>query len=125
MIVGSAVAVGGIVVKQLAPDFPVNGQMFWGLAMAASSLVFVAVSLAAGRRGAFDMDRMLHRGRYVIREEYRVVAEQPVRGWKVLGMGREFTAWDKVIYVATYAWTGTPSASHAFVSHSPTTRATR
>ncbi|HMA53964.1 MAG TPA: sodium:solute symporter, partial [Acidobacteriota bacterium] len=105
MIVGSVVAVGGIVVKQLVPGFPVNGQMFWGLAMAGSSVVYVVVSLAAGRAKSFDMDKMLHRGKYLIQAEYTVVDAVPVKGWKVLGMGREFTPWDKVIYVATYAWT--------------------
>ena len=105
MAVGSFVAVGGIVVKQLVPRFPVNGQMFWGLAMAGSTVVYVVVSLLTGRRKAFDMDKMLHRGKYLIREEYTVVDAVPVKGWKVLGMGREFTRWDKVIYIATYAWT--------------------
>jgi SSS family solute:Na+ symporter len=79
--------------------------MFWGLAMAASSVVYVAVSLLTGRKKAFDMDRLLHRGKYLVREEYTVVGAVPVKGWKVLGMGREFTRMDKVIYVATYAWT--------------------
>ncbi len=87
------------------PDFPINGQMFWGLAMALSSVVYVVVSLLTGRGKAFDMDKMLHRGAYLIQEEYTVVDAVPVKGWKVLGMGREFTRWDKVIYVATYAWT--------------------
>ena len=62
MITGAVVAVGGIVVQQIVPDFPVNGQMFWGLAMASSSVVYVVVSLLTGRGRAFDMDRMLHRG---------------------------------------------------------------
>jgi len=106
MIVGAVTAVGGIVVQQLVPDFPVNGQMFWGLAMALSSVVYVVVSLlTGGGRKTFDMDKMLHRGKYLVREEYTVVDDVPVKGWKVLGMGREFTRWDKVIYIATYAWT--------------------
>jgi len=105
MIVGAVLSVGGVVIHQIQPDFFINGQMFWGLAMAASSLVYVVVSLVGGRKRAFDMDRMLHRGKYLIREEYTVVDKAPVRGWKVLGMGREFTRSDKVIYVATYAWT--------------------
>jgi SSS family solute:Na+ symporter len=106
MITGSVVAVGGIVIQQIDKNFFINGQMFWGLAMAASSVVYVLVSLATGRgKRTFDMDRMLHRGRYLIREEYKVVDETPVKGWKVLGMGREFTKFDKVIYIATYAWT--------------------
>ena len=39
MITGSGIAVGGIVIHQLIPDFPINGQMFWGIAMVAASLV--------------------------------------------------------------------------------------
>ena len=105
MIVGALLSVGGIVVHQLVPGFPINGQMFWGLAMAASSLVYVVVSLLTGRGRVFNMDRMLHRGKYAIKGEYAVVEPVPLKGWKVLGMGREFTRWDKVIYVATYAWT--------------------
>ena len=105
LVVGSVVAVGGIVLHQVKPDFFINGQMFWGLAMAASSLVYVFVSLVTGRRKTFDMDKMLHRGKYLIREEYTVVDAAPIKGWRVLGMGREFTRSDKVIYVATYAWT--------------------
>lgn len=105
MIVGAVTAVGGIVVQQLVPGFPVNGQMFWGLAMAASSVVYVAVSLLTGRGRAFDMDRLLHRGKYLVAEEYKVVDEVPVKGWKVLGMGKEFTRFDRIIYVATYVWT--------------------
>jgi SSS family solute:Na+ symporter len=105
MVVGSVVAVGGIVLHQVHPDFFINGQMFWGLAMAVSSLVYVFVSLLTGRRKTFDMDKMLHRGKYLVREEYTVVDAAPVKGWRVLGMGREFTRSDKVIYVATYAWT--------------------
>jgi SSS family solute:Na+ symporter len=106
MIVGAVTAVGGIVVRQLDPDFPINSQFLWGIAMAASSLVYVVVSLLTGGGGkVFDMDKLLHRGAYLIKEEYAVVDVAPVKGWKVLGMGREFTRTDKLIYVATYAWT--------------------
>jgi SSS family solute:Na+ symporter len=105
MVVGAVLSVGGVVIHQIRPDFFINGQMFWGLAMVASSLVYVVVSLAGGRGRVFDMDRMLHRGKYLVREEYTVVDEAPIKGWKVLGMGREFTGWDKIIYIATYAWT--------------------
>ena len=106
MITGSVIAVGGIIIHQIHPRFFINGQMFWGLAMAASSIVYILVSLL-GKRQAFDMDRMLHRGRYDIKKETQVVEEQPLKGWKVLGMGKEFTRGDKFIYVMTYAWTFT------------------
>jgi len=106
MITGSVIAVGGIIIHQIQPRFFINGQMFWGLAMAASSIVYILVSLL-GKRLVFDMDRMLHRGRYDIKKETQVVEEQPLRGWKVLGMGKEFTRGDRFIYVTTYAWTFT------------------
>ncbi len=105
MIVGSSIAVGGIITHRIVEDFFINGQMFWGIAMGASTLVYVLVSLAGGRR-AFDLDKLLHRGAYVISSEMRVLSPAPRRGFKVLGMGREFSRWDKFIYVATYAMTG-------------------
>jgi len=106
MITGMITSVGGIVVGQIWPEFPVNGQMFWGLAMLLSSLVYVGVSLATGRgQKAFDMDRLLRRGAYLVKEEYTVASAAPEKGWKVLGMGKEFTPFDRVIYLATYVWT--------------------
>jgi solute:Na+ symporter, SSS family len=104
LITGSVIAVGGIVLHQIIPDFFLNGQMFWGLAMAGSSLVYILVSLL-GKRGECDMERMLHRGRYAIKEELTIVEEIPLKGWKMLGMGKEFTRGDRIIYVTTYAWT--------------------
>jgi SSS family solute:Na+ symporter len=99
--------------------------------MALSLFVYVVVSLLTSRGRTFDMDRMLHRGRHAVAGELRIahargskprsraaeadplaepgapaaVDAGPVKGWKVLGMGREFTPFDKVIYIATYAWT--------------------
>jgi solute:Na+ symporter, SSS family len=105
MITGSSIAVGGIVTHQALPDFPINGQEFWGIAMAASSFVYVAVSLLGPRR-TFDLDRLLHRGRYALDGEIEVVEAAPSRGLRVLGMGREFTRGDRVLYIVTYAWVG-------------------
>ena len=51
------------------------------------------------------MDRMLHREAHAIQEEMRVVEEVPLRGLKILGMGKEFTRGDKIIYVVAYTWT--------------------
>jgi SSS family solute:Na+ symporter len=119
MITGSVVAVGGIFVQQSVPGFFINGQMFWGLAMALSSVVYVLVSLATGRgKRVFDMDRMLHRGAYadavppagmhspVEISHGRVPRKRiPRQGLGPLSWGREFTRSDKAVYIATYAWT--------------------
>jgi SSS family solute:Na+ symporter len=103
LLTGSVVAVGGIIIKQLDPDFFINGQEFWGLAMLSSSLIYIVVSLLGGRR-VFNMDRMLHRGEYAI-QETTIVDEAPMKGWRILGMGKEFTRGDKIIYIGAYTWT--------------------
>ena len=104
LIVGSVVSVIGIVLQQIYKDFPINGQYFWGIAMAVSSIVYVVVSLITNKED-FDMDKMLHRGKYAIKEEIVIVDEVPVKGFKMLGIGKEFTRGDKFIYLAAYTWT--------------------
>ncbi|HEX2962420.1 MAG TPA: sodium:solute symporter [Clostridia bacterium] len=104
LIVGCVVSVAGIILQQIYPNFPINGQYFWGIAMAVSTLVYIMVSLLGGKEN-FDMDKMLHRGKYAIKEESVIVDSVPVKGLKMLGMGKEFTKGDKFIYLAAYAWT--------------------
>jgi SSS family solute:Na+ symporter len=105
LITGSTIAVAGIVVHRRVDDFFINGQVFWGIAMGASIVVYVAVSLA-GERVEFDLDGLLHRRDRIGAAETRIVDPEPSRAFRILGMGREFTRGDRVIYVATYAWTG-------------------
>ncbi len=104
LIVGSVVAVTGIILEQIYPNFPINGQNFWGIAMGMSTLVYILVSLL-GKKQDFDMDKMLHRGKYEIKEENIIVNDVPLKGWKMLGMGKEFTKGDKIIYIIAYGWT--------------------
>ncbi|MFO7446444.1 MAG: hypothetical protein R6W90_08755 [Ignavibacteriaceae bacterium] len=104
LIVGSVVSVTGIILQQIFPDFPINGQYFWAISMGSSMLVYVLVSLL-GKRQDFNMDKMLHRGKYAIKEETVIVDQVPVKGLKMLGMGKEFTRGDKIIYLTAYVWT--------------------
>jgi SSS family solute:Na+ symporter len=104
LITGSVIAVGGIAIHQIEPDFFINGQEFWGIAMAVSSIVYIAVSLL-NRKHSFDMDKLLHRGQYAVKEEMTIIEQVPSRGMKMLGMGKEFTRGDKIIYLVAYSWT--------------------
>jgi SSS family solute:Na+ symporter len=104
MITGSSIAVGGLIVRHFHDDFPINGQQFWGLAMAVSAVVYILVSLLVRPR-VFDLDRLLHRGKHAIRSEHVVVEERPGLVWRLFGMGQGFTRRDKALYIATYAWT--------------------
>lgn len=106
MIVGSSIAVGGIAIHQIVDDFFINGQVFWGIAMAASIVTYVAISLL-GKRDVYDLDKLLKRGQYAVESEMTTVEAAPSRGLKMLGMGKEFTRRDKVLYLATYLMIGT------------------
>lgn len=104
LLTGSTIAVGGIIIHQLVDDFFINGQMFWGLAMGISALVYYIVSILGGKK-EFNMDKMLHRGQYEIEDEIKIIEKIEKRGWKAFGMGKEFTKGDKIIYIGTYTWT--------------------
>jgi SSS family solute:Na+ symporter len=105
LITGGLVSIAGIIIRHNDPKFFINEQEFWGIAMVLSSLIYIIVSLL-GKRNVFDMDKMLHRGKYAITDEVKVIEEVPIKGWKMLGMGKEFTRGDKFIYLTAYAWTG-------------------
>jgi len=104
MLTGSGIAVGGIVAHQIYDEFPINGQQFWALSMGASLIVYAMVSLL-GPGHEFNLDRLLHRGRWQVASE-RVEGEGVVsRAAKIFMFTREFSRRDKIFYIATYCWT--------------------
>jgi SSS family solute:Na+ symporter len=124
LITGASLAVGHILVHKYVSEssmpetaggnpfeaafwwfYSLNGQECWALTMGAAVTVYVTLSLAWGRR-RFDLDRLLRRGAHAVAGETVVVDEAPTKGWRMLGMGREFTRGDKVLYIATYVWVG-------------------
>ncbi len=105
MIAGSGISVTGIIIHQVIDDFFINGQMFWMISMFGGTLLYIIISIL-GSKGSFDMDKLLNRGKYAIADEQKVVDAAPTRGWRMLGMGKEFTPGDKFIYILNYIWTG-------------------
>jgi solute:Na+ symporter, SSS family len=66
---------------------------------------YVLVSLLY-RRSVFNLDKMLHRGEYVVPELRGTSAVAPIRGWRAwIGMGNEFTRSDKIVYLSSLAFT--------------------
>jgi solute:Na+ symporter, SSS family len=105
LIIGAIVSVSGILLQQIYPDFPINGQYFWGIAMGVSSGVYILVSLL-NRKPDFNMDKLLHRGEYAVKENTVEVNDKPSgRRFKFLGVTKEFTKSDKAIYYTAYGWT--------------------
>lgn len=72
--------------------------------MVTSILSYVVVSLLTGDK-AFNMARMLHHGKYRLKDKdgQPIGDETPAWGWRAFGMGKEFTWGDRVIYVLALA----------------------
>ena len=123
MIIGAIIGVSGTLVKQISDSWllengsytqlktilmylkNINGQEYWGLGMASSSISYIAVSLLFPKKPV-NMDKLLNRGKYSIDGEVNIVDEEVKIGWKIFGMGKEFTKNDKLIYILNYSWTG-------------------
>lgn len=83
-----------------------NGQQIWGLAMWVCLVVYLLVSGAQQlvRRRTFDLDRLLHRGKYEVAGETELGTVETGRGWRALGITGEFGPRDKFLYILTWAW---------------------
>jgi len=127
MTAGGLLGVGGLILEQAwkhvvptllrwFPDnsylmnhqtkFPINGQWLWMIAMVASIAIYIVVSLLTCREH-FDMDRLLHRGRYRRRDEIEVqtVTGPPRSIRELLGIDEHFTRSDKIITYGIFGWT--------------------
>jgi SSS family solute:Na+ symporter len=128
MLVGSGLSLSGLTAQQIWPahlapalisrfpenawlvahaaKFPLNGAYIGFIAMLASSLSYVLVSLL-GPRTDFDMDWLLHRGKYAVAQDVAKGSVQISNRrnlGQVLGLSHEFTRVDKVFFWATFAW---------------------
>jgi SSS family solute:Na+ symporter len=111
MITGMTLSAAGIIAKQLPPAdhaaiaFIQNfsGQELTLFAILGSIAMYVLVSLLGPRRD-FDMDRLLHRGKYAVRDDQVVGDPKPPTVMEKLGFTREFSGRDRVITYITLAW---------------------
>lgn len=108
VLVGSFIATFGVIVNHLWPawydkDFPIHGQYFQAISMGTAVLVYVVVSLL-GKGEDFNMDRLLHRGKYAIEGESSEGEKlMPKKGFAAL-ITRDFTRKDKLIYGIMLGW---------------------
>ncbi|MEN6384114.1 MAG: sodium:solute symporter [Phycisphaerales bacterium] len=100
MIVGSVLAVTGVLITRYVPGFPLTGMEMYGITMLIAGTIYVIVSLLS-KRTCFDLDKMLHRGKYALKEDGWI---EPKTGWRSL-ITSEFTFGDKLIYGAVLVWT--------------------
>ncbi len=85
--------------------FPISSQWLWFIAMMSSIVIYVLLSLL-GKRSVCDMDKLLHRGKYAVADDTIVLSDKQVPAWqRLLGVTREFTTKDKILYFAILGWT--------------------
>ncbi|MEK7413618.1 MAG: hypothetical protein AAB263_09930 [Planctomycetota bacterium] len=88
-----------------AAKFPVNGQIMSLVIYGICGTLFVTVSLWTCKV-PYDMDRMLHRGKYRIDEG--LAPAEPKKRWsflRLIGVDENYTKKDKILVCATFGWT--------------------
>jgi SSS family solute:Na+ symporter len=109
MLTGSILGFGGILLEQLDPRFPFNGQEVSFAVSLLASAVYIGVSMLTCRQD-FNMDRMLHRGVYatVARAVGDEVALSAARKEtiveKLIGIDDNFTRGDKWLAWSVFVW---------------------
>lgn len=88
--------------------FPINGQYVSFIAIGCCALLYVGISLIQHwllKLPDFNLNKMLHRGEYDTAKEH--VTQNNKVGWLAsrLGITKEFTTGDKIIYGAAITWT--------------------
>jgi solute:Na+ symporter, SSS family len=113
LVTGSGITLGSIVIQHSIPSlaryYNFNGNQSRFIACGASAIVYLLVALLTYRED-FDLDRMLHRGKYAIAEdqaESPAVASQRRRklNWsRLMGFDADFTFWDKIVSGGIFFW---------------------
>ena len=111
LVTGSLLSAGGILIRQVYGDsFPMNGIQISMAATLIAIAVYVAVSLLTCRED-FNLDRMLHRGKYAETAATPGEMAAPVSpgGWKLrwgklIGIDRNFSTGDKWIATGLFGW---------------------
>ncbi len=104
LITGSLIATFKVVISQINPDFPITGQWIWLIAMVGATIMYVVVSLVENKE--VNLDKMLNRGKYKIQDGTKLKPASPIRGFKKILGGHEFSNIDRLIYLGTYIYIG-------------------
>ena len=89
-----------------AVKFPINSMELFGIAMVGGLVAYVAGSLLTYRK-PFNLERMLHRGKYSIDGEKRISSAWTWRSFmgKLIGITPEYTRGDRIIAWSVFVYT--------------------
>jgi SSS family solute:Na+ symporter len=109
MLTGLLLSAGGIMARQSYGNrFPLNGMQISFYATLMAIVAYVVVSILTCK-GDFDIDRMLHRGRYSPTPPLSGEQPTPIRAKRLslarlIGFDNEFTLTDKWITGSLFVW---------------------
>lgn len=89
--------------------FPINGQWIYFWAMLAATLCYIVVSLL-GPKHEFNMDKLLHRGKYAVGADLvkgDEVSEKVANKFsfsKLVGITPEFSKFERLLFYCSFAW---------------------
>ena len=94
-----------VVWKMNRLKFPVNSYEIYVIAMVTSLVIYCTVSYLTCKE-PFNLDRMLHRGKYAIEGEKKIKVEWSLRTVfsKILGITPEYTKGDKIIAYSVFIY---------------------
>jgi SSS family solute:Na+ symporter len=107
MVTGSFLSVGGIILREINPNFPLNGLQNQIIVTLIAAMTYVVVSLLTLEE-AFNMDRMLHRGAYATLDE-RASKGKSKAGLtalliRLIGIDENFNRGDKWLAISVFVW---------------------
>lgn len=110
LIFGAALGIVRIIIPRIYQshyhrDFPINGQWTMLIGIVGASLVYVIVSLITCRGTKFNLERILHRGKYAEGADHVAASAKPVSRWtEFVGITNEFSFTDKCLAIALVVW---------------------
>jgi Na+/proline symporter len=94
------------IVWRVTPDkFPINSQEIYFIALLTSLFLYITLSLLS-RNKPFNMDRMLHRGKYHREGKKSERAPWSLKSFlpRLLGIDSQYTKWDKALAWSVFIW---------------------
>ena len=98
-----------------ADKCPLNGQIIVAIIMGVCLALFIGVSFLTSRE-LYDLDKLLHRGKYRVAEEHKVeVIKGGLHLMRLAGVDENFSRGDRVIAYFTFFWGLAPNLVGAVV----------